>query len=502
MQWITSIRKPSTPRSSQKRSVSCIAATTSGFAQFRSGCSGRKRWRYHCPVASSQVQAGPFGKAARQLFGGRSGRAVAPDVPVALARAPGSARFAEPRVLVARVVGNPVDDHAQPARVGFGQQAVEIGERSEQRIDVAVVGDVVAVVLHRRAEEGRDPERVDAEPDQVVEAPADALEVAHAVAVRVEEAARDRSGRRRRSATRACGFSLRASAPRIAAARRARRLKCAAARGTIGAQRARRLPSPSRILAGRSSRARPSWPPRSPPVRPARAPSTPARSKHPAGCEMHASSASVTAACPCGCGERTPMAGSSARLGVALPSAAPGLAAAVRWRSHAPPAASRFSKARFVPRHRSRSPSGLERDPRSEISVRNRRIPSCVATLACWRRRQPSRSSSSFSLVPARACSVCQAGDPLFSAGGATAQEQGTLSGYLEVQGWRKTSGLLPEAAGEEPEPGREVNQGEQLSLYPGLDADRPSDRHARCCPGASTRSPRSPRASSRRPRG
>ena len=69
---------------------------------------------------------------------------------------------------------------------------------------------------------------------------------------------------------------------------------------------------------------------------------------------------------------------------------------------------------------------------------------------------------------PAAACSVCQAGDPLFSAGGASAQEQGTLSGYLEIQGWRKTSGLLAEEAGEEPEPGREVNQSQQLSLYLG----------------------------------
>jgi hypothetical protein len=72
------------------------------------------------------------------------------------------------------------------------------------------------------------------------------------------------------------------------------------------------------------------------------------------------------------------------------------------------------------------------------------------------------------SVDPARACSVCQAGDPLFSAGGASAQEQGTISGFLEIQGWRKTSGLLPEEAGEEPEPGREVNEGKQLSLYLG----------------------------------
>ena len=68
----------------------------------------------------------------------------------------------------------------------------------------------------------------------------------------------------------------------------------------------------------------------------------------------------------------------------------------------------------------------------------------------------------------AQACSICQAGDPVFSAGGAAAQEQGTFFGYLEGQGSRKTSGLLAEEAGEEPEPGREVNQSSSLSLYLG----------------------------------
>ena len=69
---------------------------------------------------------------------------------------------------------------------------------------------------------------------------------------------------------------------------------------------------------------------------------------------------------------------------------------------------------------------------------------------------------------PARACSICQAGDPLFSSNGSTAQEQGSVSAFLEVMGWRKTSGLLPEAPGEEPEPGREVNESQQLTLFLG----------------------------------
>lgn len=44
---------------------------------------------------------------------------------------------------------------------------------------------------------------------------------------------------------------------------------------------------------------------------------------HAADCEMHAKAATLTAPCPCGCGAHAPLAGSSARLGVALPSTCP-----------------------------------------------------------------------------------------------------------------------------------------------------------------------------------
>ena len=59
MREIASRRSPSTPRSNQKRSTSCIAASTSGLSQLRSGCSARNECRYHWPVASSKVHAGP-----------------------------------------------------------------------------------------------------------------------------------------------------------------------------------------------------------------------------------------------------------------------------------------------------------------------------------------------------------------------------------------------------------------------------------------------------------
>jgi hypothetical protein len=41
---ITSTRNPSTPRFSQKRMTSCMAARTAGLRQLRSGCAVRNAW--------------------------------------------------------------------------------------------------------------------------------------------------------------------------------------------------------------------------------------------------------------------------------------------------------------------------------------------------------------------------------------------------------------------------------------------------------------------------
>jgi hypothetical protein len=71
--------------------------------------------------------------------------------------------------------------------VGRGQQRVELLERAEDRVDVGVVGDVVAEVGHRRGEDRRDPGRADAELAQIGQPLPDAAQVADAVGVAVLE---------------------------------------------------------------------------------------------------------------------------------------------------------------------------------------------------------------------------------------------------------------------------------------------------------------------------
>ena len=96
---------------------------------------------------------------------------VAPDVEVALGEpGRGAARALEPRVLVRGVVQHELGDDAQAAAVRLARgSARKSRERAVRRVDVGVVGDVVAVVAQRRRVERQQPERGDAEVLQVVE---------------------------------------------------------------------------------------------------------------------------------------------------------------------------------------------------------------------------------------------------------------------------------------------------------------------------------------------
>ena len=68
-----------------------------------------------------------------------------------------------------------------------GDHATQVVERAEDRVDVAVVGDVVASILLGRALEGAQPDGVDAEGGEVSEVARHPAQVADAIAVRVAE---------------------------------------------------------------------------------------------------------------------------------------------------------------------------------------------------------------------------------------------------------------------------------------------------------------------------
>ena len=94
------------------------------------------------PCAAAEVRT-PVG---RRLVAG----AVAEDVAIAFAAAPaGGQGSPEPGVLVGCVVRDDVDDDLDVEGVGALDEYVELGERAETGVDVAVVDDVVAAVAER-----------------------------------------------------------------------------------------------------------------------------------------------------------------------------------------------------------------------------------------------------------------------------------------------------------------------------------------------------------------
>ncbi len=113
------------------------------------------------------------------------------EVEAGAGRAAGRAlqRLTEPRVLAGAVVGDDVEQHldAEPPR-GRHQQ-VELGEVTEERVDVAVVGHVVAVVVLRRGVERAQPDAVDTQLLQIRQPGPDAGQITDAVAGAVQEAA-------------------------------------------------------------------------------------------------------------------------------------------------------------------------------------------------------------------------------------------------------------------------------------------------------------------------
>src|SRR5262245_51857157 len=91
---------------------------------------------------------------------------------------------------IGRMIGNEIEDNLDSIRVRRPHQLTKIIQRSKQRIDVAIVADVVAEISHWRRVDRRDPDGVDAEPGQVIEPRGNAFQVADTVVVSVLKRAR------------------------------------------------------------------------------------------------------------------------------------------------------------------------------------------------------------------------------------------------------------------------------------------------------------------------
>ena len=93
-------------------------------------------------------------------------------------------------MLAAAVRIDLVDDDLQPEFVRAQHQCVKFGKRAEQRVDVAIVADIISEVRHRRPEEGGQPDRIDAQRRDMAEMPGNPGQIPYPVAIGIREAAR------------------------------------------------------------------------------------------------------------------------------------------------------------------------------------------------------------------------------------------------------------------------------------------------------------------------
>ena len=92
-------------------------------------------------------------------------------------------------MLIAGVVDDQFDHHLHVALMSRVKERLEVVQRSVRRIDIHVVGDVVAIIAQRRRKKRQEPDARDTQVLQIIEARHQAREIADAVVVRVGKGA-------------------------------------------------------------------------------------------------------------------------------------------------------------------------------------------------------------------------------------------------------------------------------------------------------------------------
>ena len=78
-----------------------------------------------------------------------------------------------------------VEHHTKPALACLDNQPVGIIIAAEQRIDLPVIGNVIAEIIHRRGKEWRNPHSIDAETGNIIQPLNDARQIADTVSVAI-----------------------------------------------------------------------------------------------------------------------------------------------------------------------------------------------------------------------------------------------------------------------------------------------------------------------------
>ena len=86
-------------------------------------------------------------------------------------------------MLVRSMVGDEIQNDAKASRVGLRDQSVEIRKIAEDRRNVAIIRNVISEIRHRRRVNRRNPNRIDAETHNMVEALNDSRKIPDSISV-------------------------------------------------------------------------------------------------------------------------------------------------------------------------------------------------------------------------------------------------------------------------------------------------------------------------------
>ena len=73
--------------------------------------------------------------------------------------------------------------------MGLVQQGVQVLKGPEERMNIGVIRNVIAKIGHGRRVDWREPDRVNAEPAQVIQPAGDTREISHPIAIAIEKTA-------------------------------------------------------------------------------------------------------------------------------------------------------------------------------------------------------------------------------------------------------------------------------------------------------------------------
>ena len=113
-----------------------------------------------------------------------------PDVIIPVRIVSGAAAFDKPCMLIGGVVHDKIHDNSDMMTVCLRKQTVKILHRTEIIHDIAVIGNIVAVVIIGRFINRRQPDHINSERLQIIQMCGDSVQITDAVAVAVREAAR------------------------------------------------------------------------------------------------------------------------------------------------------------------------------------------------------------------------------------------------------------------------------------------------------------------------